>query len=132
MRNELPASPIIATSSSSFLAPAGLPVVAVKKPKEEEKPWEPGDWCWLLDEQDTNCNSAPVLALKEETAERPPNLAESMSLQFSKIGKNGSALSNGDEKFLMFVRVLIKYLEQVRIEKNERETDYVLYNYENK
>ena len=48
-------------------------------------------------------------------------------------------MSNGDqdtkkhkEKFLMFVRVLIKYLERVRIEKNERETDYVLYNYENK
>ena len=131
MINEEASSPSIPTSSSSssFLAPAGR--VAVKKPKEEEKPWEPGDWCWLLDD-DNNYNSAPVLALKEETAERPPNLAESMSLQFSKIGKNGSALSNGDEKFLMFVRVLIKYLEQVRIEKNERETDYVLYNYENK
>ena len=63
-----------------------------------------------------------------------------MSLQLSKIGRNNdSALSNGDqdtkkhkEKFLMFVRVLIKYLERVRIEKNERETDYVLYNYKNK
>ena len=125
MINEEASSPSIPTSSSSssFLAPAGR--VAVKKPKEEEKPWEPGDWCWLLDD-DNNYNSAPVLALKEETAERPPNLAESMSLQFSKIGKNGSALSNGDqdtkkhkEKFLVFVRVLIQYLEQVRIEKKE-------------
>ena len=93
MRNEEPASPIIPTSSSSsssLLAPAGLPVVAVKKPKEEDEPpavvsssssslpaatsvpvfkndWEPGNWCWLLDD-DNNCNSAPVLAVQEEAA----------------------------------------------------------------
>ena len=113
MRNEEPASPIIPTSSSSFLAPAGLPVVAVKKPKEEEEPasvasssssslpaatsvhvkqeetegraeevgsersiadeapfkndWEPGNWCWLLDDAH-NWNSAPVLAVQEEEA----------------------------------------------------------------
>ena len=131
--------PAIVSSSSAFLQ-ATTVSGHVKREKAEVKAeevcrersidghnarckndWEPGDWCWLLDD-DNNCNSAPVLALKEETAV----VGTASSKQFSKIGKNDSALSNGDqdtkkhkEKFLVFVRVLIQYLEQVRIKKKE-------------
>ena len=35
----------------------------------EDADWEPGTWCWVLDEHDTNWNSAPEVAVKSEAEE---------------------------------------------------------------